>query len=212
MSKILTSILDDPTLGLAILIVDALDEYSTATQRVVLRLELNEDSISNTIRLSRLKKYTTKTRDVVHQHLTENLSNTFLWLLKVLSMKTLTTLKTFPPGLGSLYDRMMKDIHSSDESELSREVLAVVSVVYRPITLQELASTIDPLADIEDVHHLEQIVASCGSFLTLREDSIYFVHQSAKDFLLGEGLEASIDMSHSPSPDPLAPIRYSYTY
>jgi hypothetical protein len=29
------------------------------------------------------------------------------------------------------------------------------------------------------------LVGSCGSFLTLREGILYFVHQSAKDFLIG---------------------------
>ncbi|PVH90269.1 NACHT-domain-containing protein, partial [Periconia macrospinosa] len=31
---------------------------------------------------------------------------------------------------------------------------------------------------------IREIIAICGSFLTLREETIYFVHQSAKDFLL----------------------------
>jgi hypothetical protein len=33
---------------------------------------------------------------------------------------------------------------------------------------------------------LAEIIGLCGSFLTLRERTIYFVHQSAKDFLLKE--------------------------
>ncbi|KAF2137698.1 uncharacterized protein K452DRAFT_353384, partial [Aplosporella prunicola CBS 121167] len=31
---------------------------------------------------------------------------------------------------------------------------------------------------------LQDILSSCGSFLTVREETVYFVHQSAKDFLL----------------------------
>jgi hypothetical protein len=31
---------------------------------------------------------------------------------------------------------------------------------------------------------VKEIIGFCGSFLTLREDTVYFVHQSAKDFLL----------------------------
>ena len=44
---------------------------------------------------------------------------------------------------------------------------------------------------------LEEIIASCGSFLTLREGVIYFVHQSAKDYLLEKA-------SHQILPDGIA--------
>jgi hypothetical protein len=34
-----------------------------------------------------------------------------------------------------------------------------------------------------DLKLVREIVSLCGSFLTLRDDTVYFVHQSAKDFL-----------------------------
>lgn len=43
---------------------------------------------------------------------------------------------------------------------------------------------------------MEEIIGSCGSFLTVREETIYFVYQSAKDFLkkaLGEILDEKIN-------------------
>jgi hypothetical protein len=36
---------------------------------------------------------------------------------------------------------------------------------------------------------MAEIIELCGSFLTLRERTIYFVHQSAKDFLLKEAFD-----------------------
>ncbi len=64
----------------------------------------------------------------------------------------------------------------------------VVSAVYRPLTLDELVSLVDLPDDVSsgDYEILQEIVALCGSFLTLREHTIFFVHQSAKDFLLQE--------------------------
>ncbi|KAM5357278.1 hypothetical protein ACJZ2D_016427 [Fusarium nematophilum] len=48
-----------------------------------------------------------------------------------------------------------------------------------------LTSFVDILEDIsDDLDSLEKIIGLCGSFLTLRDRTIYFVHQSAKDFLL----------------------------
>jgi hypothetical protein len=35
----------------------------------------------------------------------------------------------------------------------------------------------------DDLKSVREIISLCGSFLTVRESTIYFVHQSAKDFL-----------------------------
>jgi hypothetical protein len=51
--------------------------------------------------------------------------------------------------------------------------------------LDELKVLVESLEDL-DRDDLEEIIRSCGSFLTLREGVIYFVHQSAKDFLLNK--------------------------
>lgn len=68
-----------------------------------------------------------------------------------------------------------------------------MSTVYRPITLYELASVIEMPEDSYDANEcLSEIVAFCGSFLTLREDTVAFVHQSAKEFLLREESLAEI--------------------
>ncbi|RBA12813.1 hypothetical protein FPRO05_14089 [Fusarium proliferatum] len=180
---------------------DIEDKLDSAKQKVRLPLELNKDSISKAVntyigykvdRLACHKKYDKETRDAVENYLTSNANGTFLWVAlvcqeladpKVRKRHTLNTLKSFPPGLDSLYDRMIGHIGDSKDAGLCKEVLAIASVVYRPITLDELKVLIESLEDL-DQDDLEEIVRSCGSFLTLREGVIYFVHQSAKDFLL----------------------------
>jgi hypothetical protein len=42
---------------------------------------------------------------------------------------------------------------------------------------------VEQLEDLDDLESVREIVGLCGSFLTLREDTVYFVHQFAKDFL-----------------------------
>jgi hypothetical protein len=59
-----------------------------------------------------------------------------------------------------------------------------IALAYRPITLPELASLIEVLEDVTDEAEVREIVILCGSFLTLRGETVYFVHQSAQDFLL----------------------------
>jgi hypothetical protein len=49
----------------------------------------------------------------------------------------------------------------------------------------ELTSFDEILEDIsDDFESLAETIGLCGSFLTLKEQTVYFVHQSAKDFLL----------------------------
>jgi hypothetical protein len=79
---------------------------------------------------------------------------------------------------------MMQQIRVSDDAELCKQVLALDALLYRSITLQELVALAESL--IADETHLRQIIGFCGSFLTLREDTVYFVHQSAKDFLFAK--------------------------
>jgi hypothetical protein len=80
---------------------------------------------------------------------------------------------------------MIAQIYSSDDADLYKQILASIAVVYRPITLKELTSLIVMLNDMtDDLVSVREEIGFCGSFLTIREGTIYFVHQSAKDFLL----------------------------
>jgi hypothetical protein len=94
-------------------------------------------------------------------------------------------LAEFPPGLDALYRRMIDQIRDSDDAKLCIRILAAVSAVYRPLTLDELASVVDmPDGVAGDYEALSEIIGLCGSFLTLRGHTISFIHQSAKDFLV----------------------------
>jgi hypothetical protein len=58
------------------------------------------------------------------------------------------------------------------------------------MTLKELASLTGMLKDInDDLESLLGIISLCGSFLTIRGDTVYFLHQSAKDFLFTEAFD-----------------------
>ncbi|KAH6975630.1 NACHT domain-containing protein [Ilyonectria destructans] len=181
---------------------DIEEKLDNAKQKVRLHLELNQASISAAVRvfirhrveaLAKEKKYDRQTRDVVEQHLVSNANDTFLWVAlvcqeladpKVRKRHMRDKLESYPPGLDPLYKRMMKYIFDSNDADLCKEILAIASVIYRPITLEELKA-LESLEDF-DQDDLEEIIGCCGSFLTLREGVIYFVHQSAKDFLLSK--------------------------
>ncbi|EXM13673.1 hypothetical protein RAB80_014072 [Fusarium oxysporum f. sp. vasinfectum] len=182
---------------------DIEEKLDNTEQKVRLHLELNNDSISKAIstyigykvdQLARNKKYDKETRVAVQHHLVGNANGTFLWVAlvcqelvnpKVRKRHMLDTLKSFPPGLDRLYKQMMEHISDSKDADRCKEILAIASVVYRPITLDELKILAESLEDL-DQDELEEIIGSCSSFLTLRKGVIYFVHQLAKDFLLNK--------------------------
>ena len=179
---------------------DIEERLERAGHKVKLCLELNAESVSKAVsiyiqhkvlQLAEQKKYNNKTRDAVHDHLSSNANNTFLWvalvcqnLERIPRWNTLEKLNVFPPGLDSLYEQMLDYICRSDNADLCKRILASTAVVYRPITLKELASIVDTLDAVsDDLESLTEIIGLCGSFLTIREGTIYFVHQSAKDYI-----------------------------
>jgi hypothetical protein len=179
---------------------DIEEELERAEHKTRLSLELNTMSVAAAVQvfirqkvrqLARDKRYTLEVEDKVLQRLTSNANDTFLWVALVCQdLKTtpkwnvLKKLDQLPPGLDSLYKRMLQQIGESDSAEICLRVLALTAVLYRPVTVAELVMLTKQLADFtDDLESVREIIALCGSFLTLRDDTVYFVHQSAKDFL-----------------------------
>jgi hypothetical protein len=80
---------------------------------------------------------------------------------------------------------MLLQISESDSADMCLQVLAVTAVLYRPVAVAELVVLTKQLADfVDDLESVHEIISLCGSFLTLRDDTVYFVHQSANDFLI----------------------------
>jgi hypothetical protein len=172
---------------------------------VKLSLELNAQSVAAAVdvfiqrkvdQLAQEKRYKAEVRHAVLQHLRSNADDTFLWVALVCQdLKTtpkwnvLKKLALFPPKLDSLYKRMMDQISESDGAEICRQVLALTAILYRPVTISELVALVKPLEDLDDLESVREIVGFCRSFLTLREDTVYFVHQSAKDFLFANAYD-----------------------
>ena len=174
---------------------------SGATQRVRLCLTLNEDSVSAAVatyirlkveELAELNRYTNDITNAIQRYLSAHAHGTFLWValvcqnlskVKRWNIKAELRIDVFPPGLDDLYQKMLDRIQVLRDIDLCKRILATASVVYRPITLEELRSLVELPEGLAD-DDLAEIIADCGSFLTLRERSIFFVHQSAKDFLL----------------------------
>jgi hypothetical protein len=168
--------------------------------KVKLSLELNAESVAAAVdvfihrkvdQLAEEMQYKAEMRNAVLQHLKSNAHDTFLWVALVcqslkatVNRHVLKKLASFPPGLDALYKQMLDQMSKSDDAETCRCVLATAAVLYRPVTISELVALVKQLEGVSD--DIREIISLCGSFLTLRETTVFFVHQSAKDFLFAE--------------------------
>ncbi|RVD86158.1 uncharacterized protein DFL_004448 [Arthrobotrys flagrans] len=173
---------------------------STGSQLQV-SLELNNKHIGMTVdtyinskvmELGKKKRYPAKVQNEVDTLLREKAGDTFLWvhlackeLEKAYSYNAVAILKNLPPGLNSFYKGLLEQISGScyDENvKFCSQILSAAVVAFRPLSLREMV-TVAGLPLAMDENDIEVQVKNCGSFLAIQHDTIFFVHQSAKDFL-----------------------------
>ena len=171
-------------------------------------LELNSPHVSEAVtsfinykvnNLAAQKDYENGLQSSIKEYLTRHADGTFLWvalvckeLEEVPTWITQDVYTKFPAGLEPLYQRMLEQIRRRHpkEVEVYLQTLRTITLSYRPLHLGEVGIVAGlPEYLSNNSKALHNIVGSCGSFLTLREQIVYFVHQSAKDyFTTGNGL------------------------
>ncbi|QYT02255.1 hypothetical protein H0G86_009261 [Trichoderma simmonsii] len=173
-------------------------------KKSVISLELNSESVSAAIRtyiyykvevLSKGKRYKQEVRDSIQEYLVNNADGTFLWvalvcemLKKAPSFDPRPKSAAYPPGLDNIYKRMLEKVLDSEFHWGSR-ILAINTVARRPLSIQELETlTFSPSDSNDTIESLEkrweEALGYCGNFLTKRQGIVYFIHQSAKDFII----------------------------
>ncbi|KAJ4108684.1 hypothetical protein NW768_012161 [Fusarium equiseti] len=187
---------------------DAFTKKSNSLKSVILSLEDNEEvreSIKHAVdafikhKVEELERVKDTTVDAeVHDIFAEKSGNTFLWVAlacrKLLdadidSWQILETLKNFPSGLTELYRRMLQEVMDSSHAAQCRDILAVSTLVFHPLSLAELSSSAKSLSQHSSkLKDLKRQVLRCKGFLVVTDNAVSFVHQSAKDFLLEDQL------------------------
>ncbi|GAW26224.1 putative NWD1 protein [Rosellinia necatrix] len=126
-------------------------------------------------------------RDIMHKRA----NGTFLWVALVIkelkdpaTVDALYTVREVPTDLYQLYDRMITQIQQLRDPDSCWSVLSTATLANRPLHLAEL-SVLSRLPKIvsPSIEKVRKIVAMCGSFLTVQNDYVYHIHQSAKDYL-----------------------------
>lgn len=170
----------------------------TGRDQIGLSLELNSEHVARGVQayiaakvleLDRGKHYGDTLRARLNAELTLKAEATFLWaslVCKALedtpAKDALAVVNGTPEGLVPLYQRAFQQLHGSRESEACEHILKVLMLAYRPLHISELGG----LINTEDEGAVRRLVDCCSSFIHLRENSVEFVHQSARDYLGGK--------------------------
>ncbi|KAL7932924.1 hypothetical protein V8C35DRAFT_322755 [Trichoderma chlorosporum] len=145
-----------------------------------------------------LLKQNDELKEEVCRQMREKANGTFLWVAIVFerlnsesdayyddASDVMAILDEMPEDLTKLYTIMLERISQlkGKGSGLCRTILAIVTLAYRPLHLNELSTLAGFQNNLKKLHQLNTLIKDCGSFLTVRENHIYFIHQSAKEYL-----------------------------
>jgi hypothetical protein len=159
-----------------------------------------------------------KTQEKTRNSLVEKSESSYLWVdlaFKELEIGLLQVveLPDLEKGLQPLYERVMHKIMNQIEAEAHREgilegtfieifevFLHWTALSYHPLHLEELDAIMGPRNDKYDgIKGLSDLVALWDPLLTIHQKTIYFMHESIRDYLLSHIMENL--SSHSPSKD-----------
>ncbi|QYS99678.1 hypothetical protein H0G86_006798 [Trichoderma simmonsii] len=192
-------------------------KFETFIRNGILSLELkaNAETVSNAVdiyiehRISQLRsiQHNQSQRDALRDSLREKANGTFLWVSLVMkeledvqSWEVTEVVKEMPMDLSAVYKRMIGQIRHQRRvnAKFCWEILSTIFTAYYPLSLGELGTLSGLPKEISE--HLEsmiKLVIMCGSFLTIRQGIVYFIHQSAKDFLSTEAFQSDTAQRHA---------------
>jgi hypothetical protein len=154
--------------------------------------------------LSKYKQYPEPLRAHVGKVFLNRAKGTFLWvgivaneLRKYKAVETESALNLFPSGLEQLYTRMLLQI-DVNRRETAAKILRWVVLAVRPLTLSELSAAIDvrPSVGFSCDEVIRGQVTFCGYFLTIKEDEVGLIHQSAKDYLVRQTPDSNPNLEY----------------
>lgn len=147
--------------------------------------------------LSKTKSLSADITEYLKTRLQETPHRTYLWVYLIFDnleeedfKKTLkgveSTLITLPRSVNEAYERILS---KSKENPMVRKVLSIIFGARRPLTLREMNVAVNldvpsRTIDLEtDEDFKSRLRSWCGLFISVHYDNIYFLHQTAREFL-----------------------------
>jgi ankyrin repeat protein len=147
------------------------------------------------------KRLSSQIKGRLEKRLREASHRTYLWVCLVFDSLEKENFKKTPKGVElavatlprSVNEAYEQILSKTDEEPMVRRVLSIILAARRPLNLSEMnvavnvgyeSKSIDDL-DLEDDKDFKTRLRSlCGLFVSIHRGSIYFLHQTAREFLL----------------------------
>ncbi|KAH7231086.1 hypothetical protein BKA59DRAFT_322137 [Fusarium tricinctum] len=153
--------------------------------------------------LAMKKRFSTQIKSRLEKRLQETTHRTYLWVYLVFDYlekedfkKTLkgveTAVATLPRSINEAYEQIL---NKSKEDPMVRKALTIILVASRPLTLSEMNVAVNIGYTSQSIHDLDleedkdfktRLRSWCGLFVSINQGNIYFIHQTAREFLLAD--------------------------
>lgn len=173
------------------------DESETISQEVdhVIACRINQLALQKNLSAQIKSHLKDKFQEASHR--------TYLWVYLVFDYLEKANFKKTPKGIelavatlpGSVNEAYERILSKANEEPMVRRVLSIILAARRPLNLSEMniavnigykSKSIDDL-DLEDDNDFKTRLRSlCGLFVSIHHGHVYFLHQTAREFLLAD--------------------------
>jgi ankyrin repeat protein len=156
--------------------------------------------------------------DSLQNHLAKRLleipHRTYLWVYLVFDFLMTESFRKTADGINSiilslptnLYDAYERILNASKKGPEARRALTIVLAAVRPLTLSEMNIALNVRSTSKCIHDLDleedkdfgsRLRDLCGLFISIHHDKVYFLHQTAREFLIAHTTSAATPPSDS---------------
>ncbi|CAG9982882.1 unnamed protein product [Clonostachys byssicola] len=152
-------------------------------------------------RLSKKSQWSPAIENHLRNKLQHNSHRTYLWVYLIFEHLEVEDFKKTPKGIDLAIENLPNTVNEAYEQILSRsknhryvqKALSIILAACRPLTLSEMKiameieSTSQSLDDLDletDEDFKARLRSRCGLFISIYEEKIHFLHQTAREFLL----------------------------
>ncbi|KAH7230919.1 hypothetical protein BKA59DRAFT_504533 [Fusarium tricinctum] len=142
--------------------------------------------------LARKKRFSTQIRSHLEKRLQETTHRTYLWVylifdylenhgFKKTEKGVESAVATLPKGINEAYEQIL---NKANKDPMVRKVLSIILAASRPLTVSEMNVAVNIDDEFEFIDDLD--LEDDEDFKTRLRSCVYFIHQTAREFLLAD--------------------------